>query len=240
MQIQQNGEVEKMKSSNLSWRDRTEVFLENRLLVAAELLVAAILMTLQAFRLISAALVYLFVIGWLSLWLRKSSWRQLGLSGPISWLRTIGIGALVGLLYQAVSIWLIAPLLQRLANEPLDLSQVAAVHNNIPLLIFWLTISWTTAAFGEEMVFRGYLLNRVADLLGHNRVGWVIGLIGSSALFGIGHAYQGITGILDTFLFSCVIATLYLAGRRNIWLPVIAHGVYDTAAFVLIFLGLYP
>jgi len=229
-----------MKSSSLRWRDRIEVFLENWLFIATELLVATILLILQAFRLISAALIYLFVIGWLSLWLRKRGWRQLGLSRPTIWLRTIGIGTLVGLIYQAVSIWLIAPLLQRLTNKPLDLSQITTVHNNISLLIFWLVISWTTAAFGEEMVFRGYLLNRFADLFEHSPAGWVIGLIGSSALFGIGHAYQGIAGILDTFLFGCVMAGLYLAGRRNLWLPVIAHGVYDTAAFVLIFLGLYP
>jgi membrane protease YdiL (CAAX protease family) len=48
-----------------------------------------------------------------------------------------------------------------------------------------------------------------------------------------------VTGILETFLFACVMAGLYLAGRRNLWLPVIAHGVYDTVGFVLIFLGLY-
>jgi len=228
-----------MKSSSLHWRDRSEAVLENPLFIATELLVVLILLILQAFRFISAALIYLFVIGWLSLWLRKSGWRQLGLSRPTSWLRTIAIGTLVGLIYQTISIWLIAPLLQRLTNEPLDLSQVTTVHNNISLLIFWLTISWTIAAFGEEMVFRGYLINRVADLLRHGRAGWVIGLIGSSALFGFGHAYQGITGVLDTFLFGCVMAGLYLMGRRNLWLLVIAHGVYDTAAFVLIFFGLY-
>jgi hypothetical protein len=190
--------------------------------------------------LISAALIYIFVIGWLSLWLRKSSWRQLGLSRPTKWLRTIGIGAGIGLVYQAASIWLVAPLLHRLTNEPINLSQVTPVNNNLPLLIFWLAISWTTAAFGEETVYRGYVLNRVADLFRHSRAGWVVGLIVSSALFGFGHAYQGITGILETFLFGCVMAGLYLTGRRNFWLLIIAHGIYDTAALVLIFLGLYP
>jgi len=229
-----------MKSPSLRWRDRIGAFLENRLFISTELLVVVILQTLQAVRFISAALIYLFVIGWLSLWLRKSGWRQLGLSRPTSWLRTIGIGALVGLVYQAVSIWLVVPLLHQLTNEPLDLSQVTTVHNNVSLLILWLTVSWTIGAFGEEMVYRGYLLNRVADLLRHSRVSWVIGLIGSSVLFGIGHSYQGITGILETFVFGCVMAGLYLTGRRNLWLLVIAHGVYDTAALVLIFLGLYP
>jgi len=229
-----------VKSSSLRWHDRIGAFLENPLIIAAELLVVAVLQALQAIRLISAALIYLFVIGWLSLWLRRSSWRQLGLSRPTSWLQTIGIGAGVGLVYQAASIWLIAPLLQRLTHEPINLSQVTPVNNDLPLLIFWLAISWTTAAFGEEMVYRGYLLNRVADLFRRSRAGWVIGLVVSSALFGFGHAYQGITGILETFLFGGVMAGLYLAGGRNLWLLIISHGVYDSAALVLIFLGLYP
>lgn len=228
-----------MESPRLYWRDRIEAFLENRLFITAELLIAMMLQALQIVRLISAAPVYLFVLGWLSLWLRKSGWRQLGLSRPTSWLHTVGIGAIAGLVYQAVSIWLVVPWLRQLTKEPLDLSQVTTAHNNVSLLILWLTVSWTWAAFGEEMVYRGYLLNRVTDLCGHSRAGWVIGLIGSSALFGIGHAYQGLPGILDTFLFGCVMAGLYLTGRRNLWLPVIAHGVYDTAAFSLIFLGLY-
>jgi len=230
-----------MKSPSLRWRDRTEAVLrDNRLIIATELLIAVILQTLHAVRVISAAIIFLFVIGWLSLWLRKSGWRHLGLNRPASWLRTIGIGAIVGLVYQAVSLWLIVPLLHQLTNEPLDLSQFAPLRANVSLLIIYLTVSWTIAAFGEEMAYRGYLLNRVADLFGHSRASWVVGLIGSSALFGFGHAYQGITGILETFLFACVMAGLYLAGRRNLWLPVIAHGVYDTVAVVLIFLGLYP
>jgi len=212
----------------------------NRLFITAELLVAAILLILQGYGLLSASVIYLFIIGWLSLWLRKSGWRDLGLRRPASWLRTIGIGTVVGVVYQAISIWLVLPMLQQMTNEPLDLSQFTSLYNNVSLLILWLAVSWTIAAFGEEMVFRGYLLNRVADLFERSQGGWVIGLIISAALFGLGHAYQGITGILETFLFGCVMAGLYLTGQRSLWLPVIAHGVYDTTAFILIFLGLYP
>jgi membrane protease YdiL (CAAX protease family) len=32
----------------------------------------------------------------------------------------------------------------------------------------------------------------------------------------------------------------YLANGRNLWAPIIAHGVYDTIGFVLIYLGRYP
>ena len=212
----------------------------SRLFITSELLVAAVLQTLQALRFFSASIFFLFVISWLSLWLRKIGWRQLGFRRPASWPHTIFIGTVVGVAYQAISIWLVMPLLYHITNEPLNLSQFRSLHNNGSLLILWLGVSWTIGAFGEELVYRGYLLNRVADLFDHRPDSGSIGLIVSSALFGLGHAYQGITGIIETFLFGCVMAGLYLTGQRNLWPLVIAHGVYDTVAFVLIFLGLYP
>jgi hypothetical protein len=230
-----------MNSLSLSWRDRIGAVLhDNRLIIAAELLVATILQALHVLRIIPTAVIFLFIIGWLSLWLRKSGWRQLGMSRPPSWLRTIPIGTTVGVVFQFVALWLVEPLLQQLTNEPLDLTQFEPVRANVSLLLISLIISWTLAAFGEEMVHRGYLLNRFADLFGHNRAGWAVGLIGSSAFFALGHAYQGVTGILGEFLFACVMAGLYLSGRRNLWLPLIAHGIYNTVGLVLIFLGLYP
>ncbi|MBN2385503.1 MAG: CPBP family intramembrane metalloprotease [Anaerolineales bacterium] len=230
----------KIKSAHRHGRDRAEALLKNRLVITIELILVVTLQIFQAIGWTSAALAYLFFIGWLSLWLRRNGWRQLGLNRPTSWLGAIGAGAVVGLVCQAVSIGLIVPGLSRLTHRPLDLGQFAALHESVPQLILWLTTSWTIGAFGEELVYRGYLLNRVADLFKVRQAGWIMGLIGSSALFGLGHAYQGIPGIFETFLFGCGMAGLYLAGRRNIWLPVIAHGVYDTVALVLIFLGLVP
>lgn len=230
-----------MKRSGPHWRGRTRAVLrDNRLVIVAELLVVVALQILHATRVISTPAVYLFIVGWLSLWLRRSGWRHVGLTRPAGWLRTLGIGAVAGVAYQAISIWLVVPVLHRLTGQPLDLSQFASLRGNVTSLIVWLAASWTLAAFGEEMAYRGYVLNRLSDLFGRGRVGWAVGLIGSAILFGFGHAYQGATGILETSLFACVMGGMYLAGGRNLWLPIVAHGVYDTVAFVLIFLGLYP
>jgi membrane protease YdiL (CAAX protease family) len=40
-----------------------------------------------------------------------------------------------------------------------------------------LVATWTSAAFAEEMIFRGYLMNRLAGLFGHNFFGWSISLV---------------------------------------------------------------
>ena len=231
----------KTRVSPTSLRDHVGTLLrDNRLVTAAEILLVPLFLVLQALGPLPTATIPLIIIGWLSLWLRRSGWRHVGMSRPAHWWRTVLIGIGVGVAYQFLDIVIIAPLLRQITGEPLDLSQFAPVRNNFTILVIYLVISWTLAAFGEEMVFRGYVLNRLTDLFGHSKPGWILSLMVSTLLFGFAHGYQGITGVLDTILAGMLLGALYLASQRNLWQPVIAHGVIDTVGFTLIFLGLYP
>jgi membrane protease YdiL (CAAX protease family) len=223
----------------LSRRDRiSAVLCGNGLVTSAELFLVTIFQALGALGF--PAIFFLFPFSWISLWLRKTGWRDLGLRRPTNWLRTIGIALIVGMVYTAIEIGLIEPLLYQLGVGSEDLSNFDGIRDNILVLGIWIIIGWTIGAFAEEMVYRGYLLNRLADLIGHGRAGWAIGLIGSSAFFAFGHAYLGMAGILLTFLEACVWVGLYLGGKRNLWLPIIGHGTTNTLAFILMYLGLYP
>jgi membrane protease YdiL (CAAX protease family) len=223
----------------LSKRDRiSAVLCGNRLVASAELFIVTIFQALDALGF--PAIFFLFPSSWITLWLRKIGWRDLGLRRPTSWLPTIGIAVMLGVIYTAIEIGLIAPLLFQLGVGSEDLSNFEGIRDNILVLVIWIIIGWTIGAFAEEMVYRGYLLNRLAELIGHSRAGWAVGLIGSSAFFAFGHAYLGIAGILLTFLEACVWAVLYLAGRRNLWLAIIGHGTTNTLAFILMYWGLYP
>ena len=122
----------------------------------------------------------------------------------------------------------------------MDLSQFEPIRGSIPYLVTWIIIGWLIGALMEEMVLRGYMISRFADLLGDNRMGWTVGVLVSSMLFAIGHMNLGIPSVLANFIFALVFAGLYLAAGRNLWLPIIAHGFYNSLVFVLIYLGLYP
>ena len=52
-------------------------------------------------------------------------------------------------------------------------------------LRIWLCQAWTLAAFGEEMVFRGYLIRRVCDLVGDAPAGRAIALIAAGTIGGV-------------------------------------------------------
>jgi len=177
----------------------------------------------------------LFILAWISLRLRHLRWRDVGLHRPNKWLPVIGLALLIGIGYQLLDIFVIAPGLQKLTGEAIDLSQFDFLRGNLPALVLSLVISWTEAAFIEEMFFRGYLFNRLTDVLGNERLGIILCLLGSALVFGAGHAYQGLTGVIDTTLAGLVLGLLYLLARRNLWLPILAHGIIDSIGFVLIY-----
>jgi hypothetical protein len=181
----------------------------------------------------------LFIMAWVSLRLRHMRWRDVGLRRPDRWLPTIGLALLVGIGYQVLDILIIAPLLERITGEVVDLSQFSTLQGNLVLLIISLAISWTEAAFIEEMFFRGYLFNRITDLVSKEQLGMMLALISTSLLFGVAHGYQGIAGVVDTTLAGLVLGLLYMHARRNLWLPILTHGIIDTVGFLLIFFKLY-
>ena len=227
---------ERKNNMNITLHDRiSKLFNHNRLVISLEmfLVVGLHLLELKDF----PAILFSFPLGWISLGLRKLGWRGVGLQRPSSWLRTLGLGALIGVAYQLISIWLIDPLLVQLVGEPFDASQFARIPGSIPNLVIWILIGWLIGGFLEEMVLRGYMISRFADLFGDNRPGWTVGVLISSMLFAIGHINMGIASVVETFIFALVFAGLYIAAGRKLWLPIIAHGFYNSMFFILLYLG---
>ena len=224
------------------FRARTSsLFLGNKPVAAVELVVAILILVGGLVGIIPfSSTPFLLLFGWLMMWLRGVGWRNLGLRRPSSWWSTLVLGVAVGVGYQYFSLYVLEPLIARLTGNLPDVSQFAPLIGNKFFLFLSLIVSWTLAGFGEELVFRGYLMNRVADLVGSNRSGWLISLIVVSILFGITHLYQGISGIIVITLHGLLLGALYLATGRNLWVPIIAHGLNDTVGFILIYLGKYP
>ena len=217
-----------------SWR-------ESKWLAVFELVLVALIFAADARHLIPLSKTpVLLILGWISLRLRRVGWRGVGLKLYRSWRITLALGLLAGLTMEAFELFVSQPILVRWLGKQPDLEIFRALHGNPKLLLVYLALVWTLGAFGEEMVYRGYLMNRVADLLNRTRAAWVISLIAVHVAFGLAHAYQGITGIIDEGLMGVLLGLMYLATGRNLAVPIVAHGVADTTDFVLMFLGHYP
>lgn len=183
---------------------------------------------------------YLFLLGWISLRLRRANWRSVGFARYRNWTITLAIGITAGVLLETFQLLATQPLLVRLTGKQPDLHDLRMMTGNIKLALLGFVFTWTFAAFGEEMVWRGYLMNRVADLGSRTGRAWICSLIAVSIVFGLAHAYQGTTGISEEGIAGLLLGLVYLGSGRTLAVPIIAHGVADTIDVVLIFLGKYP
>jgi membrane protease YdiL (CAAX protease family) len=209
--------------------------------IAELLLAVAILAAALAGYISFSADPWLLLVAALFVWWRGPGWRALGLrrSGP--WFRVVAIGIVSGVGYQFVGLYAVEPLIARMTSGGLpDVSSFRPVVGNETGLAIYLTLSWTLAAFMEEMVYRGWIIARLAELGAFSRAAWVMGVVVSSALFGAAHLYQGISGVIATGLTGFVFACVYFAAGRNLWAAILAHGFLDTTGFLMIYFGVYP
>ena len=164
----------------------------------------------------------------------------MGLTRPQSWKATIVTAILAGIALQVLSEFVTEPLVERLTGETADLSSFRSLVGNLPGALGMLALVWTLAAFGEEMAYRGYVLERAAALGHGSKRAYLVAMLLVSALFGLGHFYQGVAGVVGSTFSGLFFGALYLASGRDLWLPILAHGFSDTIAMGLIYLGLVP
>ena len=179
-------------------------------------------------------LIISLVFFWVAAWMRGASWGDFGLTRPKSWFRTVLMGLGVALAVFGAVKFVINPIISALPNlEPRDMSRFSPLEGNLPNLIVNLVGMYITAAFLEEFLWRGYLIERLIDLLGkQTRLAWVIALAGSAAIFGLVHYDQGFAGMFKIGAVGLVFGLSYLAVGRNLWPLIIAHGLIDTLDFV--------
>ena len=178
---------------------------------------------------------WLVALGWLSLRRRGLNWRAVGFRRPDSWITTIASALLAAIALQLLSEYVIEPI----TGRP-DLSDFRSLVGNLPAALGMMALVWTLAAFGEEMAYRGYVLERAAALGDHAPAAYTSAVVVVSLLFGLGHFYQGLAGVIGSSVSGLFFGVLYLVGRRNLWLPILAHGCSDTIGLVLIYFGLAP
>jgi hypothetical protein len=168
-----------------------------------------------------------------------TNWREIGLARPKSWFRTtlLALGAFVGAIVLIVGVQMIALSLPGVAAEAPDVSRFDSLVGNVPFLLLMLTLAWTIIAFGEEMIYRAYIINRLGDVFGHEKVGLVLAVITSGVIFGLAHFAEGPVGLLTNGAFGLLFGWIYLKSGRNLWITIIAHGLLNTLRFVLVFAG---
>jgi uncharacterized protein len=210
----------------------------SRIVSAAELALGAfVVIGHNVFRIVPNEVVILFVIGLLSVRLRNGGWSAIGLKRPASWARIVQIALAAAALRIVLGEFLIDPIAEQFWPPSATPAGVDEITGNIKIALLALLIVWTFAAFGEEIVYRGYLLTRAADLGKRSQAAYLIGMVLVSVLFGYGHYYKGPTGIVDSGVAGLILGAAYLLAGRNLWASILAHGFIDTFGVTVVFLG---
>jgi uncharacterized protein len=111
------------------------------------------------------------------------------------------------------------------------------ITGHVMVALEWLLLIWTFAAFGEEIGYRGYLINRAADVGGRSKAAYWVGVLVVAVLFGYGHYYKGPSGIVDSGMAGLLLGAAYVLSGRNLWVCILAHGFIDTFGIVAAFFG---
>ena len=87
----------------------------------------------------------------------------------------------------------------------------------------------TVVAVAEETIFRGYLLLRFLPVLRNTAASVLL----SSAIFAVGHGYEGSAGLVTVGVIGAVFALVYL-WRGSLVAPIVMHFLQDFLTIVLL------
>jgi membrane protease YdiL (CAAX protease family) len=118
-----------------------------------------------------------------------------------------------------------------------DLSALQGIKGNFLNYIILILIMWVVAAFGEEILYRGYMTRRLAIIFGNSEKAWFVAIMISSMAFGFAHLYQGISGVITTGFIAVIFASIFYKNQNNLWVGILTHGFYDVFGITMIFLG---
>ncbi len=183
---------------------------------------------------------WLLLLGWVSLRLRGARWRDVGFRrGPRAG-RLAYLGIMGGIALETFQLTITQPLVVRALGAQPDLQQFANLAGDLPRAALYLVLVWVIAAFGEELVWRGYVFNRLVGLLGWIRAPYSAALAIASLMFGVAHFHQGLPGVVVDSVGGLILGAAYVGCDRNLAIPIAVHGVVDTIDVVLGYLGQLP
>lgn len=181
--------------------------------------------------------VAMIIYVWMGLRLRGENWKAFGFS--FTWpgwkeaLKIFGLSLLVFIITTAVFV-LVGGFLSSMGDEieKADMSSYNYLAGNLPLTILALLGVFIVSSFGEEVIYRAFLMNRIGELGNNKKWAWFLAVLLSSIIFGLVHASWGWMGMVQTAFMGLSLALFYLFLGRKLWINIIAH-VYMDAILII-------
>ncbi|MEO1053786.1 MAG: CPBP family intramembrane glutamic endopeptidase [Bacteroidota bacterium] len=155
----------------------------------------------------------------------KQSWKDLGLTKPNSYLKSLGVAAIT-LVGTVVSIMIFEIFLRDILFTRVDpvseTERFSELKGNIPYFFSIIFFVWIES-FLEELQDRGFSLNRFEALFKKIPLSTVLTILSQAAIFGFRHSYDFSPRSVTTGLIGLVFGTIYVLTGRNLWPLIFAH-----------------
>lgn len=167
-------------------------------------------------------------------WRSRTPWSEIGFAPPRNWFLTVAAGILAGVALKLVMKALVMPLFGAPEINP-AYHYLAGNNAALPGTLIAVVLR---AGVGEEIVWRGFLFERLRTLLGSGAGPALTALLISSALFGLGHyPDQGLAGVEQAAVVGLVYGGMFLATGR-LWLSMATHAAFNVTAVLIIYWNL--
>lgn len=160
-------------------------------------------------------------------------YSSIGLLVGDEWKPDLLYGTAVGLSLALIQYLVILPLTGGAQRSDV-IATAEIMGTDLSGLIAAIIFGWLAGGISEEIFYRGHLIRSLTSLLGGKSWALWTAIIISIGYFAIGHAFQGWSGLLNAGSIAIVYTSLFL-WRRRLLPGIVAHGVYNTLAF----LGIY-
>lgn len=164
-------------------------------------------------------------------WASRTPWKDLGFVRPKSWWTDVIIGLLSGI---AFKILLKAVVLPPLGVPDVNRTYSFLVGNTavLPRILFMMIVG---GGVGEEVMWRGFLFDRLKALLGSSWPAGVVIVLFTSLLFASAHLLdQGWPGATQAVFTGLAFGLAYRRLRR-IWPVMMGHAAFDMTAVLMIY-----
>ncbi|TDQ67416.1 hypothetical protein ATL17_1429 [Maritalea mobilis] len=191
------------------------------------------------------SMIFTLIVLGIYLRLQNEQWSELGLRPLFGWKAKLlllpqAIVGMAGIIGFSAMLLLLA---QHMGwTDFMEASGVGAerwgdLKGNLGLYLLWLLVVWTSAAFGEEIFFRGFFISRAQRLFDGVPHKWILSALFAAVTFGYAHYYyQGLRGFVVTGIVAFWLGLLYFAYKRNLWPLILAHGFVDSLMFTAHFM----
>jgi uncharacterized protein len=190
--------------------------------------IVAIMMIFMAGNLAGAVLVLIWA------GLSGTPWRDLGFVRAPHGAIDLVVAFVAGVLFKILMKALVMPLL---GFGAANLTYAFLAGNTVAFIatLLWVIVG---GGFGEELIWRGFLFERLRRLLGHGPHAKIAIVVMTSILFAMAHfPDQRLPGAIQAVFTGFVFGATY-ARIRSIWPVMVAHAAFDVAAVLMIYWNL--